>query len=75
MTPADIAGWAGAALLLLAYARTATGRTTTRGLDYYTYNLLGSAGLAIVAAARRLAVRSAQQHLARHLHRHLAPPA
>jgi hypothetical protein len=44
VTLADIAGWAGAALLLLAYARTATGRTATRSLGYRTATLLGSAG-------------------------------
>ena len=49
--PADAAGWAGAVLLLLGYAGTATGRFTVRSRRYQVCNVLGSAGLAAVAAA------------------------
>lgn len=48
---ADAAGWAGAVLLLLGYAGAATGRVTARSRGYRVCNVLGSAGLAIVAAA------------------------
>ena len=48
---ADAAGWIGAVLLLTAYAGTATGRAAPHGRAVRTCNVLGSAGLAAVAAA------------------------
>jgi len=48
---ADVAGWIGAVLLLLAYAGNATGRLDTRGRIYQLGNAAGSAGLLAVGAA------------------------
>jgi hypothetical protein len=48
---ADLAGWAGAASLLVAYGAASTGRTRSTGAAYQLANVLGSIGLAIVAGA------------------------
>ena len=42
-----MAGWGGAALLLLAYGLLSAGRLGARSLIYHLLNLLGSAGLII----------------------------
>ena len=46
---ADAIGWAGAACLLLAYARLSSGRLTV-GVGYHLLNLAGAGGLAVNGA-------------------------
>ena len=43
----DIAGWAGAAALLLAYAVVSTGRLSGRSVGFQALNLLGAVGLLV----------------------------
>jgi hypothetical protein len=43
----EIAGWAGAALILLAYALLSAGRLTGRSLAYQLMNVVGAAGFVI----------------------------
>ena len=43
----EIAGWAGALLILLAYIAVSTGRLTGRSPAFQWMNLLGSAGFAV----------------------------
>jgi hypothetical protein len=52
MTAVDLAGWVGAATLLVAYAATAAGRLRSGGRAD-TANVLGSLGLVVVAGAHR----------------------
>jgi hypothetical protein len=49
---ADAIGWAGAACLLLAYARLSSGRLAI-GLRYHLLNLAGAGGLAFNGAFHR----------------------
>jgi hypothetical protein len=49
MLLADAIGWAGAACLLLAYARLSSGRLTV-GVWYHLLNLAGAGGLAVNGA-------------------------
>ena len=49
MLLADAVGWAGAAGLLLAYARLSSGRLTV-GWRYHLLNLAGAGGLAVNGA-------------------------
>jgi hypothetical protein len=43
----EIAGWTGAALILLAYALLSAGRLTGRSLSYQLMNVVGAAGFVI----------------------------
>lgn len=52
MLLADAIGWAGAACLLLAYARLSSGRLAV-GLWYHLLNLGGAAGLVVNGAFHR----------------------
>ena len=43
----EVAGWAGAVLILVAYALLAAGRMTGRSLNYQLMNVVGAAGFVI----------------------------
>jgi len=43
----EIAGWGGAALILLAYLLLSAGRTTGQSLSYQAMNVVGAAGFVI----------------------------
>ena len=43
----EIVGWAGAALILLAYLLLSAGRMTGQSLSYQTMNVVGAAGFVI----------------------------
>jgi len=45
----EIAGWAGAALILIAYFLLSAGRTTGQSLSYQAMNVVGAAGITINA--------------------------
>ena len=53
MAVADVAGWIGAFVLVVAYGASSTGRLRASGRTYQAMNLLGSLGLGAVAAAHR----------------------
>ena len=43
----EVAGWAGAVLILVAYALLSAGRMTGRSLNYQLMNVVGAAGFVI----------------------------
>lgn len=46
----DVAGWAGAVLLLTAYALASTGRVPAEGVVFQTLNLVGAVALTVNTA-------------------------